>query len=121
MTQTSTVTHRPIAVPQTGMTIHVATFPSPAADARPLVMLHGIWDTWRTFERAALRLAAGRPIHALDLRGHGDSSKPAEGYAHADYATDVLGVLDALGLDRPDLLGFSLGSMVATRLVGDHP
>lgn len=101
--------------------IHVATFPSPATDARPLVLLHGIWDTWRSFERVATRLARGRTVHALDLRGHGESSKPDEGYAHADYAADVLGVLDALALAQVDLLGFSLGAMVATRLVADRP
>jgi pimeloyl-ACP methyl ester carboxylesterase len=100
--------------------IHAATWPGPA-DALPLVMLHGIWDTWRTFERVAGRLAAGRTVHALDLRGHGESDKPVEGYSHADYAGDVLGVLDQLGLGRVALLGFSLGALVSTQLVSQVP
>jgi pimeloyl-ACP methyl ester carboxylesterase len=100
--------------------LHAVSWPGPA-DATPLIMLHGIWDTWRTFERVGGRLAGGRAVHALDLRGHGESDKPAEGYGHADYAGDVLGVLDQLGLDRVDLLGFSLGALVAARLAADAP
>jgi len=100
--------------------IHVATWSGPP-DATPLVLLHGIWDTWRIFARVGAALAAERTVHALDLRGHGDSDKPENGYEHGDYATDVRGVLDALGVARVDLLGFSLGSLVATRLAADTP
>lgn len=103
-----------------GIRLHLATWPGPP-DAAPLVLLHGIWDTWRTFERVAGRLAAGRAVHALDLRGHGDSDKPESGYAHADYAGDVLGVLDRLGLDRVALLGFSLGALVSAQLLAQAP
>ena len=102
------------------MRIHVATWPG-TPGALPLVMLHGIWDTWKTFERAAQRLATERTVHALDLRGHGESDKPEEGYEPADYAADVLGVLDQLGHEQLALLGFSLGSMVASQLVALRP
>src|SRR3712207_3443413 len=74
-----TASHETVIVPATQLHIHVATWAGPR-DALPLVMLHGIWDTWKTFERAALRLAAERTVHALDLRGHGESDKPEEGY-----------------------------------------
>ena len=100
--------------------IHVATWAG-SPDAPPLVMLHGIWDTWRIFARVGAALAAERTVHALDLRGHGDSDKPETGYAIEEYAADVRGVLDALGLARADLLGFSLGASVATRLAADTP
>lgn len=100
--------------------IHVATWPGPS-DALPLVMLHGIWDTWQTFERAAQRLATERTVHALDLRGHGESDKPDEGYEPGDYAADVLGVLDRLEYPQLALLGFSLGSLVASQLVSTQP
>jgi len=100
--------------------IHVATWSGPP-DATPLIMLHGIWDTWRIFARLGATLAAERTVHALDLRGHGDSDKPETGYAIGDYAADVRGVLDALGVARTDLLGFSLGTLVATRLAADTP
>jgi pimeloyl-ACP methyl ester carboxylesterase len=100
--------------------IHVATWSGPS-DAIPLVLLHGIWDTWRIFARVGAALAAERTVHALDLRGHGDSDKPETGYELGDYAADVRGVLDALGVARVDLLGFSLGALIATRLAADSP
>jgi pimeloyl-ACP methyl ester carboxylesterase len=100
--------------------IHVATWSGPP-NATPLVLLHGIWDTWRIFARVGAALAAERTVHALDLRGHGDSDKPQTGYDVGDYAADVRGVLDALSIAHADLLGFSLGTLVATRLASDTP
>ncbi len=100
--------------------IHVATWSGPP-NATPLVLLHGIWDTWRIFARVGAALAAERTVHALDLRGHGDSDKPQTGYDIGDYAADVRGVLDALSIAHADLLGFSLGTLVATRLASDTP
>ncbi|HEY8601883.1 MAG TPA: alpha/beta hydrolase, partial [Thermomicrobiales bacterium] len=100
--------------------IHTVAWGGPAGRP-PVVMLHGIWDTWRIFERLAMRLAAERTIYTLDLRGHGDSDKPADGYALGDYAADVHDVLDQLGHEQFVLLGFSLGALVATQLVADQP
>lgn len=100
--------------------IHVATWPGPATCA-PLVLLHGIWDTWATFAQVAPQFAADRAVYALDLRGHGQSDKPATGYQASDYAADVLGVFAALSLAPPVLLGFSLGALVAAHLAATHP
>jgi len=66
----------------------------------------------------------GRRIRAvaLDLRGHGDSGWSAAGaYRVADYASDVGALIAALGLERPALVGHSLGSFVALRYAVDHP
>ena len=104
-----------------GLRIHGAVWEGEGAGATPLVLLHGIWDTWRTFERVAERLAAGRAVYALDLRGHGGSDKPERGYRHANYAADVLAVLGQLPHERVDLLGFSLGALVAICLAAEHP
>jgi pimeloyl-ACP methyl ester carboxylesterase len=120
MAEVVAASHETVAVPGTGLRIHVATWSGPAG-ALPLVMLHGIWDTWQTFERTASRLAAERTVHALDLRGHGESDKPDEGYEPGDYAADVRGVLDHLGYREIALLGFSLGSLVASSLVATEP
>lgn len=109
-----------VGTASTPLRIHAATWSGPP-DATPLVLLHGIWDTWRIFARVGASLAAERTVHALDLRGHGDSDKPLTGYAIGDYAADVRGVLDALGVARADLLGFSLGTLVAIRLASDAP
>ena len=122
MSQQGAVDHATLAVQHGShsLNIHVATWAGPC-EALPLVLLHGIWDTWETFERAATRLAHERTVHALDLRGHGASDKPEEGYEPGDYAADVLGVLDQLGHPQIALLGFSLGSLVAAQLVATQP
>jgi len=122
MSQQTAVDHATLAVQHESgsLNIHVATWAGPQGPL-PLVMLHGIWDTWETFERAATRLARERTVHALDLRGHGASDKPEEGYEPGDYAADVLGVLDQLGYPQVALLGFSLGALVSSQLVATQP
>lgn len=104
-----------------GLRIHSAVWEQPASNAPPLVLLHGIWDTWRTFAQVAPRLAAYRTVYALDLRGHGDSDKPEAGYRLADYAADLLAVLEQLPAERADLLGFSLGALVGLQLAAGRP
>jgi pimeloyl-ACP methyl ester carboxylesterase len=83
------------------------------ADGPPLLLLHGIGSRgvswWPVLDRLAMH---ARPI-ALDLRGHGASDKPATGYLLPDYAADLAALVDALGLDRPIVLGHSLGALVA--------
>ena len=78
-----------------------------------IVLLHGWPDTadlWR-HQLPALTAASYRAI-ALDLRGAGGSSRPAEvsAYAAPNLVADVLGVLDHLGLDRAHLIGHDFGA-----------
>lgn len=86
---------------------------------RPLVLLHGIWDSWRTFLPVAPALSAGRPVVAIDLRGHGASDKPEAGYSFDTYAADIAALLPQLAPGPVDLLGFSLGALVAARLAAN--
>src|SRR3546814_14035619 len=48
-----------------------------------------------------------------DARGHGNSSAPLHGYRYEDHASDVIGLIQALRLDMPILLGHSMGGMTA--------
>ncbi|MGN6756030.1 MAG: alpha/beta fold hydrolase, partial [Thermomicrobiales bacterium] len=82
--------------------IHVATWPGPATCA-PLVLLHGIWDTWATFAQVAPQFAADRAVYALDRRGPGHSDKPATRKQASEYTTEDLGVLAALRHSPPVL------------------
>lgn len=118
----STPIHSAFRVPHSAFPqrLHVAAWTGPS-DRPPLIMLHGIWDTWRIFEPLAARLSAVRALYAVDLRGHGESGKPEGGYAIADYAADLREVIEQLGHERVSLLGFSLGALVATQLVADIP
>ena len=59
-------------------------------------------------------------VYAPDLRGHGRSDRPGD-YSVELMEADVLGFLDALQLDRVDLIGHSMGGLVGYLLAGDHP
>ena len=87
----------------------------------PVVMLHGVTDSWRSFEAVLRHLPAARPAYALSLRGHGASSRPETGYRYADMAGDVHGFVDALGLGRVVVAGHSMGSMVAQQVAVERP
>ena len=78
-----------------------------------VVLLHGFGgdkDTW-LFNLDAL--AEGRCVYALDLPGHGESDKRVADGSVPGLATTVAGFLDALGLERVDLVGHSMGAAVA--------
>jgi pimeloyl-ACP methyl ester carboxylesterase len=89
--------------------------------AATLLMVHGITMQSHAFDPAA-RLFDGRlRCIALDLRGHGESDRSAQGrYAYADYASDVVALLDALVLEKVHYLGTSLGGRVAMALSVEH-
>lgn len=87
----------------------------------PLVLLHGLGssaDDW------LLQLSAFGPhfrCYTIDLRGHGLSDKPAGRYSIALFASDVIELCHALGLERVHLLGLSLGGLVAEQIAVDCP
>ncbi len=90
---------------------------------RAFVLVHGFTGSRDDFREQLPELAKlGRTI-ALDNRGHGgttNSGKP-EVYTTANLAEDLAAALDALGLARVDLLGHSLGGMIALRFTLAHP
>ena len=104
-----------------GLTLAVTEYEAAVPDAPPLVLLHGIGSRAVSWWPVVDGLAAHFRLIAPDLRGHGASAKPATGYLLPDYAADLAGLLDALGLDRPRLLGHSLGGLAAIRWAADHP
>ena len=88
-----------------------------------LVALHGFGVTgYRTFRYVAPQLEeAGILMYAPDLLGFGDSEKPEGGYSLRRYAALTLAFTEALGLERPFLLGHSFGGKVAAATVALHP
>ena len=87
----------------------------------PVVFLHGVTDSWGSFEGVLARLP--EPIHAyaVSQRGHGNSSRPASGYRIADLGHDLWLFLNALEIERAVVVGHSMGSFVAQRFAIDHP
>jgi pimeloyl-ACP methyl ester carboxylesterase len=82
----------------------------------PVVLLHG-WCCDRAFLAPQQAfLAATQRVIAVDLPGHGESDAPTRGYGVAALAADVGHLLDHLGLQRPVLVGHSLGGAIAVEL-----
>ncbi|HVG87094.1 MAG TPA: alpha/beta hydrolase [Vicinamibacterales bacterium] len=91
------------------------------ADGLPVIFLHGVTDSWRSFELLLQRLPASIRAFAISQRGHGDSSRPDIGYRYRDFSEDVRAFMDAIGLERAVVVGHSMGAMVSQRLIVDHP
>lgn len=104
--------------------LHVVESGDP--DGLPVVVLHGVGNSHRTFGFLADAVGAAAPPSPLarvrlvrvDLRGHGDSPAPGR-YAVDDYVGDVLAVLERTG--PAVLVGHSLGGVVAWTLLRSHP
>jgi len=91
--------------------MHTLIWPGPLP---ALVLLHGLNNNAWSWARVASLLCSDRMVVAVDLRGHGSSSAPPEGYDLETTARDLANVLDALGIDVVDLAGHSWGGKVAT-------
>ncbi len=89
--------------------------------AAPLVALHGLTASYVSFTGVAERLAGRRPLFALDLRGRGDSDKPAGPYGMAQHASDVAAAMRAMDLGASVVVGHSMGAFVATALAAQYP
>ncbi|HEY3353530.1 MAG TPA: alpha/beta fold hydrolase [Polyangia bacterium] len=79
----------------------------------PLVLLHGLWDSHRTWRRAAPLLARDFRVLMPDLPGHGWSGRPDAPYTLSWYARMVAAWMDAIGLGRAHVCGHSFGGGVA--------
>ena len=86
-----------------------------------LVLLHGYPQTGHMWRKVMPALAARFTVLAPDLRGYGDSDRPASGYDKRTMAADVADVIEALGLAPVVLVGHDRGARVAHRLALDHP
>ena len=80
---------------------------------RPVVLIHGFTDSARDWAPLVPYLSARDRLIIVDLRGHGRSARPECCYTHFDFAYDVKLLLDELHVSRADLVGHSLGSIVA--------
>jgi pimeloyl-ACP methyl ester carboxylesterase len=79
----------------------------------PVVLIHGYTDSSRDWVPLAPYLPSSWHLILVDIRGHGASSKPECCYTRLDFAYDIKLLLDALHLPRADIIGHSLGSIIA--------
>jgi non-heme chloroperoxidase len=91
------------------------------SDGMPIVLLHGITDSWRSFEPLRPHLPADWHVIVPSQRGHGASDKPASGYRTRDFAGDIARLIEAMALPPVILLGHSMGVANAMRVAIDRP
>jgi 3-oxoadipate enol-lactonase len=87
----------------------------------PVVLIHGLGCDWRVWRRQIGWLAHARRVIAPDMRGSGQSGWRKAGWSTADMAADVHGLVRALGLDRPAMVGISMGGTIAMQYAADYP
>lgn len=92
-----------------GTTIHVRV----GGQGPAVVLLHGYGETGDMWAPMAADLARDHTVVVPDLRGMGLSTKPAGGYDKKTQGNDVVGVLDALKIDKADVVAHDIGNMVA--------
>jgi pimeloyl-ACP methyl ester carboxylesterase len=87
----------------------------------PVVLVHGLADDHRAWRRVVAPLMLMRRVILYDFRGHGATTLGEADGSLRQLGDDLLGVLDALGLERAAVAGFSLGGTIAMRAAIDHP
>ncbi|MFG1760356.1 alpha/beta fold hydrolase [Micromonospora echinofusca] len=112
--------HRRVTVAD-GVTLSAAV----AGSGSAVVLLHGFPQTHLMWRHVAADLAADHTVICPDLRGYGDSDKPADtdgtAYSKRTMAADVVALARALGHERFALAGHDRGALVAVRAGLDHP
>ena len=87
----------------------------------PLILLHGLMTNGLCWTDLAHALEEDYDVIMPDARGHGKSSVPDYGYRYEDHANDVAGLINALRLPSPFLLGHSMGGMTAAVVASRKP
>lgn len=100
-----------------GIKIHYLT----AGEGSPVLLLHGFAQTSHMWLPLMAKLATTHRVIAPDLRGFGDSAKPATGYDKKTLAQDVHGLMQSLGIQKVAIAGHDIGLMVAYAYAAQYP
>jgi N-formylmaleamate deformylase len=87
----------------------------------PMVLLHGVTDDGLCFTPIAEVLANKYDVIMVDLRGHGKSEAPEAGYTLTVMAGEVAALIKELKLDKPIIMGHSMGAITTLTLAGLYP
>ena len=113
------IEHPPsIFIPTNGIRLHVIRT---GGQKPPLIALHGRTGSGLLWTRTARLLKPYFDVIMPDLRGHGQSEAPTDGYDHDTMSRDILDVMDALGVKRAVLMDGSMGAALAPRIAAQHP
>jgi haloacetate dehalogenase len=117
---------QPLTFQRDGVTLFARQGGPSDSGRPPLLLLHGHPQTMAMWHRVAPTLARTRRVVLMDLRGYGDSGRPAAGegsaaYAKREMALDAVALMRSLGHERFAVLAHDRGARVAHRLALDHP
>lgn len=90
-------------------------------DGPPVVLAHGFSEDGLVWAALAEELEDAYDVIMPDARGHGQSDAAETGLGPAELASDLHGIISALGLDKPAVLGHSMGGMTTFALAGLYP
>lgn len=99
--------------------IDVACFE--AGRGEPLILVHGLADDHRAWRRTLPDLLLRHRVLMYDLRGHGQTTLGLPDGTLRQLGADLVALMDAIGIDRAAIAGFSLGGTIAMRVAIDHP
>ncbi|SRR6266545_6118476 len=88
---------------------------------QPLVFIHGLGSSTRDWEAQVPAFSASFQVITFDLRGHGQSDKPAGPYSIAMFSDDLMELLQTLGIGTAHVVGLSLGGAIAFQFALDYP
>lgn len=109
------ITHSKVTVG--GARLHVAR----TGTGRPLLLLHGWPEFWKTWEPVMTRLADRFELIAPDLRGFGKSDKPTDTFGPSEQAGDMSALIEALGVGRVGIVSHDVGATVTQVLARRSP
>jgi pimeloyl-ACP methyl ester carboxylesterase len=92
-----------------------------AGDGPPVVLIHGMVNSSKHWEKVALRLADRYTVIAPDLLGHGDSAAVRGDYSLGAHACSIRDLLTTIGIDRATIVGHSLGGGIAMQFFYQFP
>jgi pimeloyl-ACP methyl ester carboxylesterase len=112
---------KPVLMARDGVRLaHFEAGPS-ARQSPPLILINGWTGDHGIFTPQIAHFAQSRRVVAVNLRGHGASDAPEQGYTMAGFADDIAWQCDQLGLEKPVVIGHSLGGAIALELCGRYP
>jgi pimeloyl-ACP methyl ester carboxylesterase len=85
------------------------------------LFIHGLGSTTRDWESQVKEFSATHKVITFDVRGHGQSDKPPGPYTMSMFASDIAGLMKALGIESADVVGLSLGGGIAFALAVEYP